>query len=217
MHIEVWSDVVCPWCYIGKRRLESAIRMFEHGDEVEISWRSFELNPESPQRDELPLENLLAEKYGMSLDDARAANERVSNLAAAEGLEYHLDRAHSANSFNAHRLIHFAATHGKQALMKERLLRAHFTDGLAVGHTDVLVEIGAELGIDRQEIREMLDGDRFAEDVRGDEATAQSYGISGVPFFVIEKKWGISGAQPTELFLQALSQAWNELHAATPR
>ena len=216
MHIEVWSDVVCPWCYIGKRRLEAAIRNFDHGDEIQVSWRSFELNPDSPQRDELPLEELLAEKYGMSLDEARAANERVSNLAAAEGLDYHLDRAHSANSFNAHRLIHLAATYGKQAAMKERLLRAHFTDGLAIGHTDVLVELGTELEIDSREIRKMVESDRFAGDVRSDEAMAQSYGISGVPFFVIEKRWGVSGAQPTELFLQAIGQAWNELRAATP-
>ncbi|HUX19933.1 MAG TPA: DsbA family oxidoreductase [Spirochaetia bacterium] len=214
MKIEIWSDVVCPWCYIGKRRLESALSQFEHESEVSVTWRSFELNPSAPVRDSVPLEEMLAKKYGMNLDEARAANARVTELAAAEGLEYHLDQAHSANSFNAHRLIHLAARHGLQGEMKERLMRAHFTEGIAVGESNLLIGLAKEVGLDGGETRELLAGGLFAEEVRGDEAAARSHGISGVPFFLIEGKWGISGAQPTEVFSQALEQLWGDLHPA---
>lgn len=216
MNIEIWSDVVCPWCYIGKRRLESAIARFSHRDEIALTWRSFELNPESPRQDEVPVEEMLSEKYGMSRDEARKLNERVTSLAAAEGLEYHLDRVHGANSFDAHRLIHLAAAHGLQGAMKERLLRAHFTETAPVGDPEVLVRLAAEVGLDEQEARDLLQGDRYAEEVRGDEANARAAGISGVPFFVIEGTWGISGAQPTDVFLRALEQTWGELHEASP-
>ena len=213
MKIEIWSDVVCPWCYIGKRRLESALGQFEHGASIEVRWRSFELDPGASETP-VPLDELLAEKYGMSREDARKANARVTELAAAEGLDYHLDRATNANSFDAHRLIHLAETRGKQAEMKERLMRAHFVDTLPVGDPETLRQLGKEVGLPEDEVEELLQGDLFAEEVRADEAAARAIGVSGVPFFLIEGKWGISGAQPTELFVQALEQTWSEVHSA---
>ncbi len=211
MKIEIWSDVVCPWCYIGKRRLEAALARFEHGDEVELTFRSFELDPQAPQREEQPLDEMLAQKYGMSREEALAANARITELAAGEGLEYHLDRAKRGNSFDAHRLIHLASGHGLQSAMKERLMRAYFTEGEAISEPAVLVRLAHEIGLHEEEAREVVAGDAFAIEVRNDEANAQALGISGVPFFVIEGQWGVSGAQPTELFLNALNQTWAEL------
>jgi len=147
MRIEIWSDVVCPWCYIGKRRLESALDQFEHGTSIEVRWRGFELDP-SASEDPVPLDQLLAQKYGMSREDARKANERVTEPAAAEGLDYHLDRTTSANSFDAHRLIHLAETKGKQAEMKELLMQAHFVDTLPVGDPETFVQLGKEVRSD---------------------------------------------------------------------
>ena len=211
MNIEIWSDVVCPWCYIGKRRLEAALARFEHGDEVELTFRSFELDPEAPRREEQSLEEMLAQKYGMSREEALAANARITELAAGEGLDYHLDRAKRGNSFDAHRLIHLAAGRGLQGAMKERLMRGYFSEGEAISEPEVLVRLAREVGLVEEEARGVVQGDAFAGAVRDDEASAQALGISGVPFFVIEGKWGISGAQPTELFLNALQQAWDEL------
>lgn len=212
MKIEIWSDVVCPWCYIGKRRLESALSRFGHADEVEVVWRSFELNPDAPREELGTLEEMLAAKYGMTLEQAAASNARITKLAAEEGLEYRLDRAKRGNSFDAHRLIHLAASRGLQGAMKERLMRAYFTEGEAIAEPEVLARLGRVVGIDESEARRVLEGSDFAEEVREDEATAQSLGITGVPFFVIEGKWGISGAQPAELFSEALDTAWDELH-----
>jgi len=211
MKIEIWSDVVCPWCYIGKRRLEAAVARFDHGNEVELTYRSFELDPDAPRREEQSLEEMLARKYGMSREEAIAANARITELASGEGLEYRLDRAKRGNSFDAHRLIHLAAGHGLQSAMKERLMRAYFTEGEAIGEPAVLIRLAREVGIDEEEAREIVAGDAFAAEVRNDEAKAQALGISGVPFFVIEGQWGISGAQPVELFLNALNQTWEEL------
>jgi len=214
MNIEVWSDVVCPWCYIGKRRLESAVKLFQHGDEISVSWRSFELDPESPRRAPVPLDEMLAQKYGMSREEARAANTQVTSLAAAEGLEYHLEHQHSGNSFDAHRLIHLAAEKGLPGAMKERLMRAHFSESAAIGEPDVLVRLACEVGIDEEEAKALLESDRFADEVRADEAEAGTIGVRGVPFFLIERKWALSGAQPTDLFLKAIEQVWSELHEA---
>lgn len=212
MNIEIWSDVVCPWCYIGKRRLEKAIADFDHRHTVGVTWRSFELNPESPRRESVALEETLAQKYGMTREQARAANERVTGLAAAEGLEYHLENAHGANTFDAHRLIHLASAKGLQGEMKERLMRAHFTEGVAVGVPTELVRLAAEVGIDEADAGDLLKSDRYSDEVRADEQRARELGVSGVPFFVVNAKWGISGAQPTEVFAEALNRIWAELH-----
>lgn len=208
--VEIWSDVACPWCYIGKRRFEAALAHFEHRDEVKIVWRSFELAPDAPNTSEDTLNEMLAKKYGMSLQQAINANARVTSLAAAEGLDYHLDKARYGNTFDAHRLIHLAAEYNLQDAMKERLLKAYFTDGLAIGNIDILVELAAEIGIDSDKARTVLESDAYAADVRADEMRASAFGISGVPFFAFDEKYGVSGAQPTNVFSEVLAQAWAE-------
>ncbi|SRR5258707_3766103 len=212
MQVEIWSDVVCPWCYIGKRRFESALADFKHRDQIEVVWKSFELDPKAPRTSEDTLNQMLAKKYGMSVEKAAAANERVTSLAAQEDLDYHLDLAHPGNTFDAHRLIHLAASHGLQGEMKERLMHAYFTEGQPVGDTETLVKLGVEVGLDAEEARAVLANAEYADEVKADEQEARTLGISGVPFFVIDQKYGISGAQPTELFQQALAQAWAESH-----
>lgn len=213
MNVEIWSDVVCPWCYIGKRRFEAALEKFEHGEEVDVAFRSFELDPHAPAREEVPLEQLLASKYGMSLEDARAANVRITSLAAEAGLEYHLDRVKRGNSFDAHRIIHLADQHGLQSAMKERLMRAYFTEGEAIGEIDVLERLAGEVGLDPEEAHRVLSSGEFADSVHAEEQDAGELGISGVPFFVIERRWGISGAQPTEVFLRALGESWEQIQS----
>jgi len=210
MKIEIWSDVVCPWCYIGKRRLESALAGFEHRSEVEIVWRSFELDPNAPQRFEGTSNERLAKKYGMSPAQADAAHNRITTLGAEEGLEYHFESAQYGNSFDAHRLIHFAETKGLQGAMKERLLKAYFSEGLAISDQDTLVRIASEMGIAPEEARRVLESDAYARDVRADEERAVKAGIHGVPFFLVDGKYGISGAQPSEVFLEVLEKAWND-------
>ena len=212
MKIEIWSDIVCPWCYIGKRRFESALATFPHCDDVEVVYRSFELDPSAEKKSGVSSTDMLAKKYRISRERAEAMNARVSALAAQEELDYHLESARHANTFDAHRLIHFAASHGLQIEMKERLMRAYFTESADVGDTDTLVRLAAEVGLNTGEAREALQRGAFADDVRADERRAQMLGISGVPFFVIDEKYGISGAQPTEVFAQALQAIWVESH-----
>jgi predicted DsbA family dithiol-disulfide isomerase len=214
--VEIWSDVVCPWCYVGKRHFEEALSRFGHADEVEVTWRSFELDPDSPARVGLPMSQILQRKYGMTEEQAVAANDKMTTLAASVGLEYHLDRAQAGNTFDAHRLIHFAAGKGRGDAMKERLLAAYFTEGRAIGDHPVLVELASEVGLDADEVGAVLAGDAYAAEVRRDEARAHTLGISGVPFFAIDETYGISGAQPADALLGALEQAWAESHPLTP-
>jgi predicted DsbA family dithiol-disulfide isomerase len=211
MNIEIWSDIVCPWCYIGKRRFEKALARFAHRDQVEVTWRSFELDPGAPRVYPGTLDEMLAKKMGGSLARAAAANQQVTALAAQEGLEYHLDQARPGNSFDAHRLVHFAAAHGLQDAMQERLLRAYFSEGRAIGDPDTLASLAAEVGLDAAEARAVLAGDAYAAAVRADEQRAAAFGIAGVPFFAIDEQYGISGAQPSEVFLNALEQIWAAL------
>ena len=203
--VEIWSDVVCPWCYIGKRRFEAALAGFPH--EVEWTWRSFELDPGAPAVREHSAAEHLASKYGMSVEQAQASHAQMTELAAQEGLEYHLDRTRGGNSFDAHRLMHLAGAHGKQDEAKERLMRAYFTEGVAIGDRDALVALAADIGLDPDEARAALDGDDYAEAVREDEVLAQRIGIQGVPFFVLNRRYGVSGAQKPEILVQALEQA----------
>jgi predicted DsbA family dithiol-disulfide isomerase len=212
MKVEIWSDVVCPWCYIGKRRIEGALAQFEHQDQVEILWRSYQLDPQAPRIAEETVNEMLARKYGMSLKQATAANDRVSNLAAQEGLEYHLEKAHHSNTFDAHRLIHLAASHQLQENMEERLFKAYFTEGENLGDTETLVKLAAEVGIDAEEARAVLASDRYADEVRADIQRARRLGVQGVPFFAIDEKYGVSGAQPSEVLKEVLEQAWAESH-----
>ncbi|HEX8994850.1 MAG TPA: DsbA family oxidoreductase [Ktedonobacterales bacterium] len=208
MEVEIWSDVVCPWCYIGKRRFEKALEQFPHREAVNVHWRSFELDPNAPQQYPGTLNEMLARKYGTTPGQAAQMNARVSGLAADEGLDYHLDEAKPSNTFNAHRLLHLAAERGKQAEVKERLMRAYFTEGQPVGDPETLARLVAEAGLDAGEARAALATDEYADDVRADEERAAMFGIRGVPFVVIDERYGVSGAQPTEVFLQALQTAW---------
>jgi len=203
--VEIWSDVVCPWCYVGKRRFEAALAGFEHRDEVELTWRSFQLDPHAPREREGSSAEHLASKYGMSVEQAERSNAQMTELAASEGLEYHLDRTRGGNSFDAHRLIHLAADHGRQDEMKERLMRAYFTEGEPVGDLDTLARLAGEVGVDAEPV---LAGDGYADAVLADVELAARIGIRGVPYFVLDRRFGVSGAQPAELLLQALEKAW---------
>jgi predicted DsbA family dithiol-disulfide isomerase len=210
MNIEIWSDVVCPWCYIGKRRLEAALAQFPQRDEVTLTWRSFELDPHAP--DFYPGTNTerLARKYGVSIEEAAEMNARVTGLAAEAGLDYHLDQARPANTFDAHRLIYLGKARGVQAAIKERLMRAYFTEGELLSDHETLVRLGGEAGLDAEEARAVLASDAYADDVRADERRAAEFGIRGVPFAVLDERYGVSGAQPVAVFLDALLTA----HAA---
>jgi predicted DsbA family dithiol-disulfide isomerase len=212
--VEIWSDVVCPWCYIGKRRFETALARFEHRDQVEVEWRSFELDPTSESAhgpgDGPDHADLLAGKYGMTRAEAQQAIARTAAAAAAEGLDFRMDRALHSNTFDAHRVIHLAAQHGLQGVVKERLMRAYFTEGEPVGDRDALVRLAVDAGLDRADVEKVLDSDEHADAVRADEAEARALGINGVPFFVLDRRYGVSGAQPPEQLLAALEQAWSE-------
>ena len=215
MDVEIWSDVVCPWCYVGKRQFEEALGRFSHADQVSVSWRSFELDPTSPREVGMSMDRILERKYGMTAEQARAANERMTGLAADVGLEFHLDDVQAGNTFDAHRLIHLAARYGLADAMKERLFAAYFTEGLSIGDHPTLTRLAAEVGLDPDEVEATLHGDDFAADVREDEATAASLGVSGVPFFVIDGAYGVSGAQPADVLLGAMERAWSESHVTS--
>ncbi len=208
MRVDVWSDIVCPWCYIGKRRLESALSRFE--PEVEVTWHSFELDPSAPAHRPGDHAQQLADKLGRTREQAVQMLEDMTELAAQDGLEYHFDRLRSGNSFDAHRLLHFAHEQGRQDALKEGLFRATFTEGRSISDRDELVELGVEAGLDRDAVLKVLDSDDYAEAVRADEALGAQLGIRGVPFFVIDQKYGVSGAQPADVLHQALEQAWAE-------
>ena len=212
MQVEVWSDVVCPWCYIGKRRLEAALERFPHRDEVEVVWRSFQLDPSIPEGETHATLPALAAKYGASVDQMRATMTRVEQVAAEEGLEYHLAEGISGNTSLAHELLHLAAEHGRQGELKERLLHAHFTEARSVFDVDSLVALAAEVGLDADEARAALTERRYRAAAAEDSATAQLLGATGVPFFVVDRKYGAAGAQPADLLLQILERAWAESH-----
>lgn len=215
MKIEIWSDIACPWCYVGKRRFERALEQFEHAGDVEVVWRSFELDPHAPRTHAESQDELLAAKYGMPVEKARAMNERMAGEARKEGLDFHLDRVKVGNTFDAHRLVHLAAGSGCADAMKERLMRAYFSEGEAVGEPDTLVRLGVEVGLDEAQVRAVVSGDAYANAVRADEARARSFGISGVPFFAIDERYGVSGAQPAEVLLGALRQGYDEAEATS--
>lgn len=212
MQIEVWSDIVCPWCYIGKRRLETALSRFPHADKVEVVWRSFQLDPSIPEGHTEKTLPAVAAKYGIGEDQMRAQMGRVEELAAAEGLDYDLANGVSGNTLLAHQLIHLAGEHGLAAAMKERLLHAHFEERRSVFEVDALVPLGVEVGLDEAEIRAALAEKRLLPAVREDIATARSLGANGVPFFVVDRTYGASGAQPPEVLLQILEKAWADSH-----
>jgi predicted DsbA family dithiol-disulfide isomerase len=208
--IEIWSDVVCPWCYIGKRRLERALGEFEHADEVEIAWRSFQLNPDAPTS-AVPTVDYLARRFGPQAQEMVA---RVTELALAEGLDLDYGTALTVNTLDAHRALHLAADHGLAGPAKERLLRAHFTEGADLSDPDTLARLlsedEGEIGLDPDRVRAMLASTQYADAVRAEAEEAQVLGANGVPFFVIDRTYGIPGAQPAEVFLRALRTAYAE-------
>jgi predicted DsbA family dithiol-disulfide isomerase len=208
MEIEIWSDIACPWCYVGKRRFEAALDRFEHRDDVNITWRSFELDPSAPSEREGERAARLAEKYGMSIERAREMEKQMVETAAGEGLDFRFDIQRSGATFDGHRVIHLATEHGLGDAMKERLLRAYFTEGELMGDPETLIRLAGEVGLDPGETRQMLASDRYADAVRDDERTASSFGISAVPTFVIDRAIGAAGAQPPEALLQLLNEGW---------
>ncbi len=212
LKVEIWSDVVCPWCYIGKRRFEQAVATT--GVPVDVVWRSFQLDPSAPRESVEDVATYLGAKYGGGREAGLAMNARVSEVAAQDGLEYHLEHAQRASTGDAHRLLHLAAEHGLQDALKERLLRAYFTEARAVGDVEVLTALAVEVGLPAARVREVLGSDEFADDVHADQAEAAALGANGVPFFVVDRRYGISGAQPAALFEQALRQAWQERQPA---
>jgi predicted DsbA family dithiol-disulfide isomerase len=210
MKVEIWSDVVCPWCYVGKRNFEAALAEFPHRDEVEVVWRSFELDPHAPTTREMPYAERLAKKYGMSAHQAQAMIDNMTARGASAGLDMRFEISKPGNTFDAHRLIHLAAHHGIQDAVKERLLRATFTEGEPIGDHDALVRLAVDAGLPEDEVREVLAGDAFADEVRADEQQATDLDITGVPFFVVDGRFGVSGAQPAETLRRVLDHAWEQ-------
>ncbi len=210
MRIDIWSDIVCPWCAIGKAHLESALRRFEHAEQVQIVWRSFELDPGAPALREGQYADLLAGKYGTSRRGAEAMIDNMTSRAAMVGLDFHFERIRPGNSFDAHRLVHLGAARGLQGPVKNRLLTAYLSEGAAIGHRETLARLGTEAGLEPADVRSVLTSDAYADAVRADEAEAARLQITGVPFFVIDGRYAIPGAQPPDVMLATLERAWGD-------
>jgi predicted DsbA family dithiol-disulfide isomerase len=214
MQVEIWSDVVCPWCYLGKRYFEQALERFPHRDEVEVIYRSFELDPSAPPGVTTPTVETLAGKYGMGLEQAREAQRQMEQRAAQAGLTFRMGDLRSGNTRDAHRLLQLAGARGSGAELAERLHRAYFTDQASIFDHASLAGFAADVGLDRDEALAVLAGDQYAQAVEADEQVAYSLGVTGVPFFVIDRRYGISGAQPAGTITQVLERVWAETEAA---
>ncbi|MFJ3866077.1 DsbA family oxidoreductase [Streptomyces nigra] len=213
MRVEIWSDIACPWCYVGKARFEKALAAFPHRDQVEVVHRSFELDPGRAKGDIQPVITMLTKKYGMSAAQAQAGEENLGAQASAEGLAYRTEGRDHGNTFDMHRLLHLAKRHGRQDELIQILYRANFAEERSVfaEGDDRLVELAVEAGLDADEVRRVLAApEAYADDVRADEREAAQLGATGVPFFVLDRTYGVSGAQPAEVFTQALTQAWGD-------
>ncbi len=212
MRVDIWSDIACPWCYVGKRRFEVALARFSRAAEVEVAWRAFELDPAAPRvRDKgSSYAARLAKKYGVSPARAEAMISHMTDVGAAEGLEFRFDRIQSGNTFDAHRLLHLAGERGKQDALKQRLLCAYFTEGEPIGEQQTLLRLATETGLDTDEVSATLQSDAFAREVRDDEDQARSLGINGVPFFVFAGRYGVSGAQAPDVLLRVLERTHEE-------
>jgi predicted DsbA family dithiol-disulfide isomerase len=209
MQVEIWSDVVCPWCYLGKRRFEQALESFGHRDEVTVVYRSFELDPAAPPGVTTPTVELLANRYGMSVQRANDIQRQMEQRAAQDGLEFRMEGLRSGNTRDAHRLLQLAKAHGRQAELAERLHRAYFSEQKSVFDHSSLTELAVEAGLDRDDVLKVLASEEYGDAVDADGATARSLGANGVPFFVIDRRLGISGAQPAEAIAQILDRAWD--------
>ncbi|SHJ68210.1 Predicted dithiol-disulfide isomerase, DsbA family [Hymenobacter daecheongensis DSM 21074] len=210
MKVEIWSDIMCPFCYIGKRRLEEALARFPHADQVQVQWRSFELDPNLQTNPGQSIHELLAERKGVSVEQGRQMNAQMAQHATTVGLEFNFDKTIPANTFNAHRLIHLAAAHQRQDAMKERILRAYFTEGLNIDDPATLTRLAAEVALPEAEVAQLWQTDAYAQEVRHDEYQARQIGVRGVPYFVFADKYAVSGAQPSELFEEVLEKVWEE-------
>jgi len=210
MRVEIWSDVVCPWCYVGKRNFETALAKFEHRDHVEVIWRAFELDPSAPGEREGDYATHLAHKYGMSVAQAHKMIETMTATGAAAGAVLDFDRARPGNTFDAHRLIHLAGVRGVQEAVKERLFRATFAEGEPISDRGALLRLAVEAGLPKDEAAAVLESDAYAAEVREDERLALDLGISAVPFFVIDRTFGVPGAQSPDVILRALQRAWEK-------
>lgn len=210
LNVEIWSDVACPWCHIGKRRFERALAQFPHRDQVRVTWRSFELDPSAPPERTGSIYAHLAKKYRTTPEQARAMGERVQSEARAEGLDFNFDALRMGNTRDAHALIHFAHTHGLGDAMKERLLQAYFSEGLLPSDRNALSTLASDVGLDAKAARQALDSEAFVEQVRADELQARRMGVNGVPFFLFDGQFGASGAQPVETFSALLDLVWEK-------
>lgn len=210
MKVEIWSDVVCPWCYIGKRRFETALASFEHRDEIDVAYRSYELDPDSPAGFGGSEIEYLAAHKGIPTGEAMGMLSQVTDIAAAVGLDYRFDRVQHANTFDAHRVVHLAEGAGHGYDMVERLFRGYFVEGEALSDVTTLARLAGDAGLDSDVVSAALDRGDGADDVRADEAQAAAYGITSVPFFVLDEKYGVAGAQEPAVLLQVIEQAWAE-------
>ncbi|MGW6857142.1 DsbA family oxidoreductase [Streptomyces xanthophaeus] len=217
MRVEIWSDIACPWCYIGKARFTKGLAEFAHRDQVEVVFRSFELDPNGPRTSPVPVVEMLAKKYGRTLEEARGMEEHVAGSARAEGLVYRTDGRDHGNTFDIHRLLHLAAARGCQEELLDLAYRANFGEERSVFDPEVLVALAVEAGLEEAEARAVLaDGSAYAAEVRADEQEAAALGANAVPFFVLDRRYGISGGQPAEVFTRALEQAWAGREVAAP-
>jgi predicted DsbA family dithiol-disulfide isomerase len=214
MRVEIWSDLACPWCHLGRRRFELALASFPHRDAIDVEWRAFELDPGAPAAYEGDRVERLARKYGSSRDQAEAVQRNITEQGAHDGVEFRFDRVRDGNTFDAHRLLKLAATHDLAEQMNERLFRARFAEGALLSDSDELARLGREGGLPEDEITELLSGDRFADDVRSDERLAAELGIAAVPFFVVDRAMGASGAHPPEVLRQLLERGWEARSSA---
>lgn len=210
MKVDIWFDVRCPFCYIGKRKFEKALEKFPHKNEIEVNWHSFELDPTLKTNPEVNAVEHIAEIKGISKEQAEGMHEHVINVAKEVELDFNFDKSVVANSFNAHRLIQLAKTKSLANEAEEALFKAHFTEGKNIDDEETLIRTGVSIGLDKNEIKEIFSSDAFSEEVKQDEMQAQSFGIRGVPFFILNNKYAVSGAQSPDVFSQALSQAWTE-------
>lgn len=210
MRIEVWADVVCPWCFIGKRNLDAALDLFAHRDKVEVIWRSFELDPSVSPDDRRPITDVLAQKYGISVEEVLVSQARVTTLGKAAGIQFALDKTRNINSFDAHRLIQYSAKFGVQSALVDRLFVAHFSEGQLLADHDVLSQCAVDVGLDREDVQAILSSDSYSDDVRIAESTAQEIGVRGVPFYVFDRHYAVSGAQGVDVLLDVLQDAWND-------
>jgi protein disulfide-isomerase len=217
MKVEIWSDVMCPFCYIGKRKFEMALAQFPQKDKVELVWKSFQLAPEIKTQPDKNIHQFLADHKGMSLEQAKRMNDHVTQLAKQVGLTYNFDKSIVANTFNAHRFAHFAKQYGKQNEAEEILFRSYFTDGKNIDDFPTLIQLGKEIGMDSDKLKTALEDGSYADDVKQDIYEGQQVGLRGVPFFLFNRKFAVSGAQDSKIFLETLEKAFEEWRKSNPQ